>query len=167
MHQGGNSRAMANAPVNPSASWKRQRGAVVAKARKMTRTVKEREEGLKQSPKSAINICTLFNRMGSWLQAAEEVGLPIGKLYISEWDANAAAVTREHWPKADVSTLQQDVSGITEEQVIAMGNLHLFLASPPCTDFSKLKKTAARDGRTGLAGKPDACSATRSRYGSG
>ena len=143
---------MENAPVNPSASWKRQRGAVVEKAREMMRTVKERGEGLKQSPKGAINICTLFNGMGSWLQAVEEVGLPVGKIYISEWDARAAAVAKAHWPQADVGTLQQDVSGITEEQVVAMGDLHLFLASPPCTDFSKLKKTAARDGRAGLEG---------------
>ena len=154
--KGGNFRAGGNALGSPSASWTRKRGAVVAKARELMRTVEARGEGLKQSPKGAINVCTLFNGMGSWIRALEDVSLPIGNIYVSEWEKNASEVTRRHWPAADVSTLPQDVSKITEEHVAAMGDVDLFIASPPCTDFSRLKKTATRDGRKGMAG-PTGC----------
>ena len=99
-----------------------------------------------------ITVASVFNGIGCPLVALDQLNIPVKKLYLQDWDDYAARVCAHHYPNADVTTLPKNAEHIQEHHIQAMGPTDLLIITPPCTDFSGLKK-GPPDMRQGLAGK--------------
>ena len=98
-----------------------------------------------------ITVASVFNGIGCPLVALDQLNIPVTKLYLQDWDDYSAKVCAHHYPGADVTTLPRNAEDIREEHIIAMGPTDLLIITPPCTDFSGLKK-GPPDRRLGMAG---------------
>ena len=98
-----------------------------------------------------INVASIFNGIGCPLVALDQLNIPTNKLFLQDWDDYAALVCKHHYPNADTSTLPKNAEDIREHHIAAMGDVQLLIITPPCTDFSGLKK-GPPDMRKGMAG---------------
>ena len=98
-----------------------------------------------------ITVASIFNGIGCPLIALDQLNVPINKLYIQDWDDYAARVCSAHYPGADTAALPKNAQDIREHYIAAMPRTDLLIITPPCTDFSGLKK-GPPDKRMGMKG---------------
>ena len=105
-------------------------------------------------------VCALsmFDGIGCAIVAMKKAGIPVRSWRAVEWDAGVRRVAAENHPACGdfegvIHEGPQDVMNWTEADVVAAGPIDVLVASPPCTDLSRVK--VDRDGtdhRLGLAG---------------
>ena len=115
-----------------------------------------RDVGFDAQAKIGVRGMSLFDGIACPLVAAAGLGIPVEEWIVCERERDATKVV-ERWHGASVRVrddlLAQDVCDITEQQVMAAGRIDWFMASPPCTDLSRVKIDAdGTDHRKGLAG---------------
>ena len=126
------------------------RGTLRAQVQDATNNI-ARREAAPLAAESGINVASIFNGIGCPLIALDELNIPINKLFIQDWEDYPALVCKHHYPNADVDTLPRNAQDIKEHHIKAMGSVQLLIITPPCTDFSGLKR-GPPDMRKGMAG---------------
>ena len=146
-------KAMGTALTRSTEFWQiRQK--LVMQATELQASLSARKPQVVLPRECGANVLVLFNGIGCFVEALRRLNFPIGKLYVNDWDDDAQAVMVDRFPEADVSSVPRDAENITEDDVRALGVLHVFFASPPCTDLApvKLNKRTGEDHRAGFDG---------------
>ena len=80
------------------------------------------------------------------------VGLPLGTVYSQDWDDTPRYIASLRHPEVKRDVLPRDAGQISEDDIKHLEQLHLVVLTPPCKDFSAVKKDKYGDDRAGLAG---------------
>ena len=125
------------------------RARLMHEAQHITSTIEQRV--IPPLAQAGISAASIFNGIGCPLIALDQLNVPINKLYIQDWDDYAARVCAARHPGADVTALPKNAEDIREHHIANIPKLDLLIITPPCTDFSGLKK-GPPDMRLGFKG---------------
>lgn len=91
---------------------------------------------MKKTTYAADLFCGAGGTSSGLLEAAEQLGLKMKLIAVNHWDIAIATHSQNH-PK--VTHFNSDLEKIDPRQVVPGGKLHLLVASPECTHFSKAR----------------------------
>ena len=96
--------------------------------------------------KKGINVLSLFDGMSCGRIALERAGIEIDNYYASEIDKYAMQVSEKNYP--DIKQLGS-VIGLTEEDLLELGEIDMLIGGSPCQGFSvagKMKGSQTKEG---------------------
>ncbi len=91
---------------------------------------------MKKTTYAADLFCGAGGTSSGLLEAAKELGLKVDLIAVNHWDIAISTHSLNH-PK--VKHFNSDLEKIDPRQVVPGGKLHLLVASPECTHFSKAR----------------------------
>lgn len=91
---------------------------------------------MKKTTYAADLFCGAGGTSSGLLEAAEQLGLQVELIAVNHWDIAIATHSLNH---PEVTHFNSDLEKIDPRQVVPGGKLHLLVASPECTHFSKAR----------------------------
>jgi len=91
---------------------------------------------MKKTTYAADLFCGAGGTSSGLLEAAEQLGLKVDLIAVNHWDIAIATHSLNH---PNVTHFNSDLEKIDPREVVPGGKLHLLVASPECTHFSKAR----------------------------